>query len=263
MRRVYALSLGLLAVVAVAGLAFAQGSDRRGREQSRAGEQRMLPATAVTEMQRACDNGNCEACGHLAELYRKGDGVPRDDAQAARLAERACGAQGSQRPGVLGTIGENPAFLQRTCDGGDATSCRKLASLYEDGRGVPKNLGRAAQLYERACAGGKGLGCFRLGLMYDLGTAFPRDLGKAARLYQQACDLDDQFGCLNLGGFYEQGRSVPRDPARAAQLYQKACDLGNAMGCQKRGAEAPRSQGPASNEDEGARRRRSGERPRR
>src|SRR5581483_11005598 len=76
--------------------------------------------------QRACDLGAVTACVDLGVQYRDGKGAADEDRpRAVKLFQRACDLNG-------------PA-------------CASLASMYELGWGVPKDLARAKQLYEKSC----------------------------------------------------------------------------------------------------------------
>jgi len=48
------------------------------------------PAKAVPLLRKACDGKLAQACGDLAYLYQRGQGVARDDALARRLYKQAC-----------------------------------------------------------------------------------------------------------------------------------------------------------------------------
>src|SRR5438067_2455731 len=61
------------------------------------------------------------------------------------------------------------AALKRGCDDGGAAACLKLGLLYARGRGVPRNLARAAGLYERACDAGLAEACSNLGALFFRG----------------------------------------------------------------------------------------------
>ena len=98
-----------------------------------------------------------------------------------------------------------------------------LGWLYQNGQGVPKDLGKAAELYQKAADQGDGAA---LGWLYQNGQGVPKDLGKAAELYQRAADQGYAFAQNNLGWLYENGQGVPKDLAKAAELYQKAANHG-------------------------------------
>ena len=51
------------------------------------------------------------------------------------------------------------ALLEKACEGGEASACRKLGLVYGTGQGVDKDMHRAAVLLEKACEGGDASGC--------------------------------------------------------------------------------------------------------
>jgi hypothetical protein len=102
-----------------------------------------------------------------------------------------------------------------------------LGVQYEDGRGVPKDLGKAAELYQQAANQGHAGAQYNLGLLYEHGAGVAKDLGKAVELYQQAADYGDADAQNHLGLLYEDGQGVPKDLVKATELYQKAANQGN------------------------------------
>jgi len=163
-------------------------------------------------------------------MYRKGEGVARDESRAAHFQARAC--KQARRPGAAREV-RSVRGLERACEDGEALACRKLGSMYENGEEVVKDDARAARYFRMACDGDNALGCFRLGLMYDLGNGLKRDRVRAIKLYVKACDGGEKFACFNLGNAFEDGNGVPRDLERAVRYYRKSCDLGNSDGCDK------------------------------
>src|SRR5512143_3035265 len=53
--------------------------------------------------------------------------------------------------------------LDAQCVAGNVLVCTQLGDMYANGRGVPKDLGRAARAYDRACTGGVADVCATLG----------------------------------------------------------------------------------------------------
>ena len=121
--------------------------------------------------------------------------------------------------------------------------------MHAIGKGVPKDLGRAAELYGRACDLKHGLACSNLGTYYNsdepaktlaVGGANP---ARAIWLFQQACDSicpvdDDDLcrksrsgGCRHLAEVYLKGKGVPIDRKRGEALLDKACKAGNQPAC--------------------------------
>jgi hypothetical protein len=98
------------------------------------------------------------------------------------------------------------ALYQQACDGGHASGCTRLASLYGTGSGgMGKDEARAAALYQRGCDGGDSSGCSNLGIMFERGTGVPADEPRALLLYKQACFLGDHEGCALLSHMVERG----------------------------------------------------------
>ena len=84
------------------------------------------------------------------------------------------------------------------CQLRDAKSCGVLGGLYQEGRGVPKDMRRAAKLYEKACTGGEGAACGRLGVMLQKGEGITKDMKRAAENYERACKAGYSGGCTLL-----------------------------------------------------------------
>ena len=97
---------------------------------------------------------------------------------------------------------------------------------YQNGQGVPKDLGKAAELYQKAADKGYDLAQNNLGWLYENGEGVPKDLGKAVELYQKAADKGNTFAQNNLGWLYENGQGVPKDLGKAVELYQRAANQG-------------------------------------
>jgi TPR repeat protein len=74
------------------------------------------------------------ACVFAGQMHEYAHGVPKDNAKAAALYERACRA-------------------------GWAAGCYNQAIMLENGRGVPQQLDKAASLYDTACAAGAKAAC--------------------------------------------------------------------------------------------------------
>ena len=123
-------------------------------------------------LRSAAGAGSAEASNELGLLYREGELVPRNEALAnayfaeasergslqgaANLVEQFLAVEGAQPGEVVGRA------LERLEAAGEAQRPRHgllLGRAYEDGRGRPRDAGRALELYQRACAGGNQEGC--------------------------------------------------------------------------------------------------------
>ena len=82
----------------------------------------------------------------------------------------------------------SPQACAAGCDAHDAQACNDLAVMFEEGRGVPKDLGKAAKLYEVACDHGVLEACSFFATFLYNGKVVPKDVARAAALLKRACE---------------------------------------------------------------------------
>jgi hypothetical protein len=127
----------------------------------------------IAEYMRGCELDSGRACAKLAAVYELGDGVPLDTTRAFGLYEQACerkaaaGCRGAAR--LLASKSDEASvsrFERRAaeldteaCNDGEPVSCTLLGDAYRDGRGVDKDVKRAARLYALGCEEGVELAC--------------------------------------------------------------------------------------------------------
>lgn len=99
---------------------------------------------------QAAGLGHPRAMAVLGNMYREGQGVPKDPRQAVKWYTQAAmrGNRGAQF---------------------------SLGSMYEEGEGVPQNVAKATQLYEASARQGMPEAQFALGLSYEFGAGVPRN----------------------------------------------------------------------------------------
>ncbi|MGN8497945.1 tetratricopeptide repeat protein, partial [Helicobacter pylori] len=90
-----------------------------------------------------------------------------------------------------------------------------------------QDFSKARKYFERACGLNNGGGCGALGDLYDDGKGVEKNLIKATQLYTKACELKEGVGCKRLWSLYYYGRGVEKNLIKAAYFYSKACDLNN------------------------------------
>ena len=160
---------------------------------------------------------------------RKAAELNQKAAQGNALAQKKLGWLYQSGRGVPKDLSKAAELYQKAADQGNAGAQNSLGWLYEDGRGVPKNMGKEAELYRKAADHGNAFAQNNLGRLYEDGQGVPKDLSKAAELYQKAADQGNAFAQNNLGWLYENAEGVPKDMGKAAELYRKAADQGNAF----------------------------------
>jgi len=127
--------------------------------------------------------------------------------------------------------------------------------MYENGEGIPTNVGKAVELYQQAHLAGNTDATKNLAVMYEDGNGVPKDVGKALELYQQAHLAGntkatqnlalmysrlqqahlagDKGASFNLAVMYEYGHGIPTNVTKALELYQEAHIAGNALATDK------------------------------
>ncbi len=109
-----------------------------------------------------------------------------------------------------------------------AVAQERLGSLYERGKGTPKDPAAAAKWYAKAADHGDMLAQAHLGRLYRLGAGVPRDAALAAKWSIKAATQGNAMAQANLGNMSLAGFGLPADPAAAAGWFKKAAEQGDA-----------------------------------
>lgn len=164
--------------------------------------------------------------------FARGEGVPQDWTEAARLYREAA-------------------------EGGHPEAQRNLGFLYASGKGVPKDLQEAEKWFGKAAASGQeGAGFasallgltkrgpaqasselptaaileaesqFQRGLRYATGEGGAQDLAEAAHWYRKAAEGGHAGAQKHLGLLYASGKGVARDLSEAERWLRKASEQG-------------------------------------
>ncbi|MGF1612687.1 MAG: protein kinase [Gammaproteobacteria bacterium] len=174
---------------------------------------------------------------HRALQYATGEGVPKDDTQAAawllRSAEQGyaeaqyqLGLLHDQGKGVVMDPSQAAHWYQKAAAQRVAAAQHNLAVLYDRGKGIEADPEKAAKWYAEAAAQGLPAAQVGLALLYEKGRGIPQDFEQAARWYRAAATQGWAAAQYNLGLLYEQGKGVEKDPQQALAWYEKAAKQG-------------------------------------
>jgi TPR repeat protein len=105
-------------------------------------------------------------------MYANGQGVRRDDAQAAE-------------------------WYRRAAEQGDASAQNNLGVMLANGQGVPQDDGQAVQWYRLAAEQGHALAQYNLGGMYNSGRGVVRDTVRSYMWMLLAADAGDPAASAN------------------------------------------------------------------
>ena len=84
-----------------------------------------------------------------------------------------------------------------------------------------------ASNYTKSAEQGNADAQFCLGGMYDDGRGVPQDYGKAVEWYTKSAGQGYARAQNNLGGMYDYGRGVPQDYGKALEWYTKSAEQGS------------------------------------
>ncbi len=166
---------------------------------------------AVASYRRAADKGSTAAMVELGVMYASGSGLPKDEAQARKLLERAAQAGNPRAVANLMALGggsgsaatpsdpaQARAMLQTAADRNSAEAQYQLGLMNEQGLGGPKDEAAARAMYERAAAQNHAEAMFRAGAFAESGTGGPQNKDAAKAYYEKAAGLgsDDAKAAL-------------------------------------------------------------------
>src|ERR1700730_17494641 len=156
---------------------------------------------AIGAYRKAADKGSTAAMGELGVLLATGSGVPKDEAQARKLFERAAEA-------------------------GNPRGVSNLAAL-PNSNGAPADPVKARALLSRAAEANSAEAQYQLGTMTADGIGGPKDDVAARALFEKAAAQGHPGALERMGAFAQSGRGGPQDSDAAKAYYEKAAALGN------------------------------------
>jgi uncharacterized protein len=156
---------------------------------------------AISAYRKAVERGSSSAMVELGVLLATGSGVPKDEAQARKLFERAAEA-------------------------GNPRGVTNLAALSESGS-APSDPVKARALLSKAVESNSAEAQYQLGLMTADGLGGPKDDVAARALFEKAAAQGHPGALERMGAFAQSGRGGPRDASAAKAYYEKAAALGN------------------------------------
>ena len=186
MRRVSIICAALVLLLFPFGTARAQSSGQAGARKK-----------TIDDLKEIAYAGNVEAQVQLGVIYLTGDGVPRNDEEAAK-------------------------WLRKAADQDNPMAERYLAEMYFKGRGVTADNEQAARLLQMAADQGDAESEHNLAVMYTQGLGVARNAKQAAIWMHKAAEQNLAAAQQGMGTFYENGDGVPPDPVEAANWYRKA-----------------------------------------
>ena len=126
---------------------------------------------------------------------------------------------------------------QALANQGDMRAQHRLAQMFAEGVGVPRDDRAALRWFRQAAEQGSTEARYELALMYSLGRGVPRDRSRAAHWYGLLAEDGHVTAQYLLARMHETGSGVTRNLSRAIWWYRRAADQGH-VGAQARLGEA-------------------------
>lgn len=195
-------------------------------------------AQAAAWFKKAAEKGEHNAQNVLGEMYRAGEGVPRDPVAAAKWFQISAngGLADAQRSYAMALMSGEGAqrdlstaavWFRKAADQHDPVAQGILGMLHFSGNGVEVNDAEAFRFLNRAAYASQTKFQVMLGDLHAKGIRTPVDHKQANALYRRAAELDNAAGMNNLGHSYEKGLEVKQDYAVAMDWYLRAVARGD------------------------------------
>lgn len=212
-------------------------------EMSRIGNHALLEGdyeSAYRWLREAALRGDAKAQTALGGMYRGGQGVARDDAEAVKWYRRAA-AQGvpearaqlglmyARGDGVASDEDQAVQWLRQAAEDGSATGQNALGVMYRDGRGVYRDDAKAVNWFRLAARQGDPAGQNNFGVMLRDGRGVERDEVEATWWFRRAADQRNADAQTNLGLMHREGRGVRRDESEAVKWFRRAAEQDHAL----------------------------------
>ncbi len=177
----------------------------------------------------------------LAFKLENGEGVPKDEAAAARLyREAASGGVGHAMvslgnmlrfaKGVPRDEEEAVLWFRRAADAGEVWGMIALGQCLSEGRGTERDDAQAFLWYEKAGEAGSASGIAAAAYMLKDGRGVTKDVTLAVAVLEQCAAAGVGWCRTTLADAYVTGEGVPKDPEKALRLYREAAAAGDAGG---------------------------------
>ena len=193
--------------------------------------------TVVLWLRRSARQGNLEAEYALGQIYHRGKpGIPVDLKEAEFWYKKAAVQGDKQAIKQLDVLRAMPAYqlesppsidekweidwLMKTASYGDPQSQYQLARLYQEGKKLPMNYGKALSWYYQVAQSGHLEAMCALGYLYLEGKGTEANIEKALAWYERAAEEDYHPAEQKLAQIYASDRDKSPDYVKAYQwLY--------------------------------------------
>jgi TPR repeat protein len=122
--------------------------------------------------------------------------------------------------------GKATKAFEQSCRAGFPGACHVAAERNQRGKGVTTDMKIVVELLELGCPSGW-FACEKLGKLYEDGDGIPKDLGKALASFDKGCERRDKGDCFAAA---RVAGTLGKDDVRRARL-ETACKYDSKLAC--------------------------------
>lgn len=149
---------------------------------------------ALALYQKGCELKNGKACNLQGELLAQSD-----TAKALSLYQKSCDLKygdGCRNLGLTKEGDEQMTLLKHACDLNDLVACNLQGEALLKNKDE-NSLTKARELFKKACGIHSAKACVNLATMYEQGIFISKNLEEALDNYMRGCVYGDKNGCKN------------------------------------------------------------------
>ncbi|GHU27044.1 hypothetical protein AGMMS50256_05870 [Betaproteobacteria bacterium] len=181
---------------------------------------------------------NADEQFRLGLMYSNGNGVEKNDVEAAKyfrmaaeqghaVAQNSLGWMFENGQGVAQNYAEAVNWYRKAAEQGFAAAQNNLGWIFQNGFGVTQNDAEAVNWYRKAAEQGFAGAQNNLGYMFHEGRGVMRNYSESIKWVRKAAEQGDADAQTNLGWAYFHAEGVTRNYAEAVNWYRKAAAQGH------------------------------------
>jgi len=199
------------------------------------------PSKAAAIFVVSAEKGDAAGQNLLADMYYRGDAVPKDTEKAVQLWHKA--AEGGNTDAMVrlgaeydaGSVLEKDrcvslSWYRKAAADGNTSAMANTGVYYLNGWGTVRDYREGAKWIRQSAENGNAFGQYVYGLLWENGCGVKISDGLAAKWYEEAAKNGNTDGMVSYGHCLEYGQGVKENKDQAIQWFKKALQGGNLQG---------------------------------
>jgi uncharacterized protein len=215
------------AAILIASLVLMVGPARAGSyDEALAAYYKKDYETALRLYQSLAARGDSRAQQDIARMYMRGEGVPKDPAEALKWLNLSKEQEDALAAYNHGDYETALKVIRPRAEKGQVLAEYILGLMYANGQGVAESYPEAMKWLQKAGEQGEAKAQFSVGVIYSKGLGMPKNDAEAFKWYRRSADQGNATAQFNLAGMYARGQAVPQDIVTAHMFYSLAAAHG-------------------------------------